>query len=198
MDYLLSESFYRSGGAIEFPHVFEADFAYFKFFAYGHAPGTFFGEDGVWPYLPAGLISVSNPLVNWIGGVGNDALYVSLTNSAGAAQQVIVDLATELTGIPRGFSGAVELVTANGSRSTGAAVNGRVTVNCAGARARRPRHPERGRAAPRAAVRRRGRSWPRQLPRGRHRPRHRLRDRPRDAPGAARRTGLRRLRADRH
>ncbi|QNA93103.1 hypothetical protein [Microbacterium sp. Se63.02b] len=129
MDYLISESFYRSGGAIEFPHVFEADFAYFKFFAYGHAPGTFFGEDGVWPYFPEGLLSLDNPLVNWIGGVGNDALYVSLTNSAGAAQQVTVDLSSELTGLPRSSSTAVEIVAANGSRSTTAAVSGRITVS---------------------------------------------------------------------
>jgi len=128
MDYLISESFYRSAGAIEFPHVFEADFAYFKFFAYGHAPGTFFGEDGVWPYFPEGLIGVDNPLVNWIGGVGNGALYVSLTNSAGTAQQVVVDLSTDLTGLPRSSSTAVEVVAANGARSTSAAQNGRVTV----------------------------------------------------------------------
>ncbi|MEU4017313.1 hypothetical protein AB0E56_18810 [Microbacterium sp. NPDC028030] len=128
MDYLISESFYRSGGAIEFPHVFEADFAYFKFFAYGHAPGTFFGDSGVWPYFPERLISLDNPLVNWIGGIGDDALYVSLTNSAGVAQQVTVDLSSELTGLPRSSSAAVEVVAANGSRSTTASVNGRITV----------------------------------------------------------------------
>lgn len=128
MDYLISESFYRSGGAIEFPHVFEADFAYFKFFAYGHAPGSVFGETGVWPYLPAGLISVGNPLINWIGGVGNDALYISLTNSAGDAQQVVVDVANDLTGLSRGSSCAVEVVAANGSRTTSSLHAGRITV----------------------------------------------------------------------
>ncbi|WP_146114241.1 hypothetical protein [Microbacterium sp. MYb72] len=132
MDYLISESFYRSSGSIDFPHVFEADFAYFKFFAYGHAPGTFFGETGVWPYLPAGLISLDNPLVNWIGGVGNDALYLSLTNSAAGAQQVVVDLSSDLTGIPRGSAPVVELVAADGSRSSVSGHNGRVTVTVPG------------------------------------------------------------------
>lgn len=128
MDYLISESFYRSGGAIDFPHVFEADFAYFKFFAYGHAPGTFFGEGGVWPYFPAGLIALDNPLINWIGGVGNGALYLSLTNSAGTPQQVCIDLSSELTGLPRSAAPAVELVAADGSRSSRSAHTGRITV----------------------------------------------------------------------
>ncbi|MEV4667969.1 NEW3 domain-containing protein [Microbacterium sp. LWO12-1.2] len=129
MDYLISESFYRSAGSIDFPHVFEADFAYFKFFAYGHAPGTFFGEDGVWPYFPAGLIALDNPLINWLAGTGNDSLYISLTNSAGSAQQVVVDLSSDLTGLPRTAAPAVEVVAADGSRSTQAAHNGRITVS---------------------------------------------------------------------
>ncbi|WP_407360271.1 hypothetical protein [Microbacterium sp. LBN7] len=128
MDYLISESFYRSGGSIDFPHVFEADFAYFKFFAYGHAPGTFFGEDGVWPYFPAGLIALDNPLVNWIAGVGNDSLYISLTNSAGTDQQVVVDLATELTGAHRAAALPVEVIAADGSRSNRAARRGQIAV----------------------------------------------------------------------
>ena len=132
MDYLISESFYRSSGSIEFPHVFEADFAYFKFFAYGHAPGSFFGETGVWPYFPAGLIVLDNPLINWIAGVGNGALYISLTNSASDAQQVVVDLAGELTGLPRTAAPAVEVVAADGVRSSQTAVDGRIAVTVPG------------------------------------------------------------------
>lgn len=132
MDYLINESFYRSAGQIDFPHVFEADFAYFKYFAYGHAPGTFFGEDGVWPYFPAGLISLDNPLVNWMTGVGNDALYVSLTNSAADAQFVVVDLTGELTGLTGGDAPAVEVVAADGTRSTQVADRGRIKVRVPG------------------------------------------------------------------
>ena len=132
MDYLISESYYRSAGSIDFPHVFEADFAYFKFFAYGHAPGTFFGEDGVWPYFPAGLIALDNPLVNWIGGTGNDSLYISLTNSAAGAQQVTVDLSSDLTGVARTAAPTVEVVAADGGRTTRTATNGRITVSVPG------------------------------------------------------------------
>ena len=132
MDYLISESFYRSSGKIDFPHAFEADFAYFKFFAYGHAPGTFFGEDGVWPYFPAGLISLDNPLINWMAGVGNEALYVSLTNSSADAQFVVVDLAGELTGLTGSDAPAVEVVAADGTRSSQVAAGGRIKVRVPG------------------------------------------------------------------
>ncbi|MFK4851599.1 hypothetical protein ACI3KT_08195 [Microbacterium sp. ZW T6_19] len=132
MDYLISESYYRSGGRIDFPHVFEADFAYFKFFAYGHAPGTFFGEAGVWPYFPDGLISLDNPLINWIAGASDDALYVSLTNSSAGVQQVVVDLVGDLTGVARSASPVVEVVTADGIRSSATASHGRVSVSVPG------------------------------------------------------------------
>lgn len=132
MDYLINEAFYRSSGSIRFPHVFEADFAYFKFFAHGHAPGEFFGETGVWPYFPAGLICLDNPQINWLAGVGNDALYISLTNSAAGAQQVVVDLVNDLTGIRRSSSPVVESVTADGARSSHIARKGRLAVTVPG------------------------------------------------------------------
>lgn len=96
MDYLFSEHFVRSGGKVSFPGAFEANFVYFKFSVYGHRAGTFYNEDGVWPYLPKGLIKIDNPMINWLTGVGNDSLYVSLTNSAATAQQVTVDVGTTL------------------------------------------------------------------------------------------------------
>lgn len=102
IDYLISEQFVRSGGAISFPSVFESNYVYFKYSVYGHEPGTFYGEDGVWPYFPKGLINVDNPAVNWFTGVGNGSLYVSLTNESATPQQVTVDVATPLTGVRKG------------------------------------------------------------------------------------------------
>ncbi|MFP3786651.1 hypothetical protein, partial [Burkholderia sp. SIMBA_024] len=79
-------------------------------------------------YFPAGLIALDNPLVNWIAGVGNDSLYISLTNSAGTDQQVVVDLATELTGAHRAAALPVEVIAADGSRSNRAARRGQIAV----------------------------------------------------------------------
>ncbi|PZF85742.1 golvesin C-terminal-like domain-containing protein [Jiangella anatolica] len=99
LDYLFSEHYVRSDGRISFPKQFECDFVFFKFSTYGHEPGTFFGEDGVWPYLPEGIVGVDHPQLNWLTGVGNDSLYLSLTNSRDAEVAATVTFDQELTGI---------------------------------------------------------------------------------------------------
>ncbi|WP_154795953.1 NEW3 domain-containing protein [Occultella kanbiaonis] len=130
LDYLFSEHFVRSNGAVDYPRAFEANFVYFKFSTYGHRPGTFYGEDGVWPYFPKGLVEVDNPLVNWLAGVGNDSLYLSLTNSSAQTQTVRIDAANALTGLgpSGGRRNAVELVTPDGARRSRTAVAGQVVV----------------------------------------------------------------------
>ncbi|CAM3329500.1 NEW3 domain-containing protein [Occultella aeris] len=99
IDYLVSEHLVRSDGQIDFPGVHEADYVYFRYTLFGHAPGRFYGEDGVWPWFPRGIVEVDNPAVNWLTGVGNGSLYLSLTNTSGEPQVVVVSLATDLLGL---------------------------------------------------------------------------------------------------
>lgn len=115
VDYLISEHMMRSGGQIDFPGVHEADYVYFRFTLFGHAPGSFYGEDCVWPWFPRGIVEVDNPAVNWLTAVGNGSLYVSLTNTTGIAQQVTVDLATDLTGLGADQMIVVETLSSSGS-----------------------------------------------------------------------------------
>ncbi|WP_420114975.1 NEW3 domain-containing protein [Pseudactinotalea sp.] len=115
IDYLISEHMVRSGGQITFPGVHEADYVYFRYTLFGHAPGSVYGEDGVWPWFPRGIIEVDNPAVNWLTGVGNDSLYVSLVNSTDAAQTVIVSLATDLLGLDATDVVAIERLSESGS-----------------------------------------------------------------------------------
>ncbi len=98
INHLLSEAYAKSGGEIDFPRFFEANHAYFDFDLYGHRPGRFHGEDGVWPWFPKGLLSQDNPMVNWISGVGNGHLYVALTNTSGRPQRATVALGPDLSG----------------------------------------------------------------------------------------------------
>ncbi len=99
IDYLFAEHHARSDGLVSFPGAHEADYVFFVFDVYGHAPGTFHGEDGVWPWFPAGIITLDNPAINWLTGVGNDSLYISLTNSSPVDQQVTINLVSPITGI---------------------------------------------------------------------------------------------------
>lgn len=128
IDYLISEHVARTGGRISFPREFEINYVFFRYYVYGHAPGTFHGEDGVWPYLPKGLVTLDNHQINWIGGVGNDSLYLSLTNESDGLEVVTVDFATEVSGIGRHQRLSVERVAADGKRSTTTLQRGRATV----------------------------------------------------------------------
>ncbi|WP_157988013.1 golvesin C-terminal-like domain-containing protein [Jiangella endophytica] len=110
LDYLITEHHTRSGGAIDFPRQFETNYVFFKYSTYGHAPGTFYGEDGVWPYFPKGIVSVDNPQVNWLTAVGNGSLYISLTNESETAERVTVDVATPVTGLARRDAKRVEVL----------------------------------------------------------------------------------------
>jgi hypothetical protein len=99
IDFLVSEHVTRSGGKISFPAEYEADYVFFRFHTYGHEPGVFYGDDKVWLYMPKGVVSVDNPLVNWIVAEGNGALYLSLTNTSDQPQRVTVSFDADKTGI---------------------------------------------------------------------------------------------------
>lgn len=118
IDYLISEHMVRSDGQIWFPGVHEADYVYFRYTLFGHAPGSVYGEDGVWPWFPRGIIEVDNPAVNWLTGVGNDSVYVSLANTTDATQTVTVSLATDLLGLQATDLVDVEMVSESGSPTT--------------------------------------------------------------------------------
>ncbi|TDD26813.1 hypothetical protein E1218_12200 [Kribbella turkmenica] len=118
MDYLFTEQWHRSGGRIDFPAAFETDYVYFKYHVYGHQPGTFYGEGGVRPFLPRGIVHVSDPQLNWVTGYGNDSLYLSLTNENDRAAQAVVRFDPTISGIRPHRAYQVETIADNGQRQT--------------------------------------------------------------------------------
>lgn len=92
IDYLVAEHETRSDGRISFPAAFEENFVWFRFRTYGHEPGTFYGDDDVWPWLPRDAVSLDTHLVNWLAGRrgAGDRFYLSLTNSASEPTPVTV------------------------------------------------------------------------------------------------------------
>ncbi|WP_157988012.1 golvesin C-terminal-like domain-containing protein [Jiangella endophytica] len=128
LDYLITEHLTRSGGAIDFPRQFETNYVFFKYSTFGHAPGTFHGEDGVWPYFPKGLVVLDNPQVNWLTAVGNGSLYISLTNESDADERVTIDVATAGTGLPRRARNRVEVLSGEVLHGAATLRGGRLTT----------------------------------------------------------------------
>jgi hypothetical protein len=82
VDYLITEHETRSDGNIRFPAAFEQNYVWFAFRVFGHRPGSFYGYDGVWLWMPRGIVSTDNPQVNWIAAEGGGRFFVSLTNES--------------------------------------------------------------------------------------------------------------------
>ncbi len=105
IDYLMADAEYRSGGAIEFPHAFTDSGAYFRGRLFGHAAGTFYGDTGVRPWLPKGLVTLTGldaSQLNWIAGYGNGRLYLAFANQAPRAMQVTLTLNGARVAVPPG------------------------------------------------------------------------------------------------
>ena len=91
IDFLVSDAFERSGCAIDFPALRAAGSS-FRVRIYGGGPGKFYGDQGVYLWLPHGLITTDNRQVDWLAGHGNGQLYLALWNQSFKAETVVVTI----------------------------------------------------------------------------------------------------------
>ncbi|MBZ2197183.1 golvesin C-terminal-like domain-containing protein [Occultella gossypii] len=128
LDYLLSEHFVRSGGMVAFPREFETNYVFFKFSVYGHRPGTFYGEEGVWPYFPRGIVTLNNHRLNWLTGVGNDNLYLSVTNTSARVEAGVVTFDPDLSGVDARRDYEVDVIADGGAPRRRRVMRGRLPI----------------------------------------------------------------------
>jgi len=91
IDFLVSDGYERSKTAIDFPAV-RATGSAFRTRIYGSAPGKFYGDSGVYLWLPRGLVKTDNRQIDWLAGHGNDNLYLALWNQSYKAETVTVTI----------------------------------------------------------------------------------------------------------
>ncbi|MCX7008596.1 MAG: hypothetical protein NTY53_15315 [Kiritimatiellaeota bacterium] len=77
LDFLVSDAFDRSGGAIDFPAESAAG-SNFRVRVYGARPGRFCGDDGVRLWLPRALVTCDNRQFDWLASYGNGQFYLAL------------------------------------------------------------------------------------------------------------------------
>jgi hypothetical protein len=82
IDFLVSDFYERSEGAIHFPAQYSSTSAYFRGQVYGDRPGTFYGHSPVRLWLPKALVTIDNIQVNYLAGYGNGKLYLAFSNSS--------------------------------------------------------------------------------------------------------------------
>ena len=82
LDYLVTETFVRSDGKIDFPNQFIEGYAYMQAKFYGNMTGRFYDADDAILWMPKELLAIDNPEVNYIAARGGDALHLALMNES--------------------------------------------------------------------------------------------------------------------
>lgn len=82
LDYLVTDAFVRSEGAIHFPSEYIEGYAYLQNKFYGHTPGSFYGEEGVNLWMPEKLLEVENLELNYVSGYKGNDLYIAFANQS--------------------------------------------------------------------------------------------------------------------
>ncbi len=82
LDYLVTDVFVRSDGAIDFPSQYIEGYAYLQNKMYGALPGKFYGDTGVSLWMPRELLTTDQVELNYIAGRKDDNLYLAFTNQS--------------------------------------------------------------------------------------------------------------------
>ncbi|HHV44504.1 MAG TPA: hypothetical protein GXX57_07550 [Firmicutes bacterium] len=99
IDFLVAEAEYRSQNQIQFPWVRQDGYAWFSSRFYGHAPGTFYGHDGVWLWLNRDALSISDPAINYLMGHNTNQWFLMLMNEADEERTVELSWDPEILGL---------------------------------------------------------------------------------------------------
>ncbi len=84
LDYLVTDAFVRSKGAIDFPSEFIEGYAYLQSKFYGHKPGKFYGKKAsLW--MPENLVKSSSVELNYVSARGDGSLLVAFMNQSNEA-----------------------------------------------------------------------------------------------------------------
>src|SRR5690606_4128865 len=80
-DFLISDTYLRSDGSIDFPSAYSGGYAFLTSKVYGHLPGKVYNDEGVYPWIPKHAFAVIDPSLNYVLGRAETDTYVILMNT---------------------------------------------------------------------------------------------------------------------
>jgi hypothetical protein len=90
LDYLVTDAFAKSDGAIDFPSRFIEGYAYLQSKFYGDRPGMFYGRDDALLWMPRALLRTGSEQINYLAARGGDRLYLAFKNQS--AEEIKTDV----------------------------------------------------------------------------------------------------------
>lgn len=103
LDFLVSDAFHRSRGAIDFPGR-PMPGTSFRVRVYGDRPGRFYGDENVQLWLPRRLVTSDHRQFDYLAGYGNGKLYLAFWSQSFSEETLTVALdpaRVDLTGVTR-------------------------------------------------------------------------------------------------
>ena len=82
LDYLVTDAFVRSKGAIDFPAEYIEGYAYLQSKMYGARTGKFYSANNVKLWMPGSLLQTDNIELNYVSARKSDTLFLAFTNQS--------------------------------------------------------------------------------------------------------------------
>jgi hypothetical protein len=82
LDYLVSDVYAKSSGAIMFPSRYAEGYGYLQQKIYGDRPGNVYEVDGLYLWMPRGVVQVEHQELNYVVARGENQVAIALTNQS--------------------------------------------------------------------------------------------------------------------
>ncbi len=128
LDYLVSDAFDRSNGAIDFPSRFVEGYAYLYGKAYGDRPGHFYDDQNVWLWMPRGVLQIDNVQASYVTATGNGNFYAVLKNQSDRPIEVEVQVNADIVSEAAARSYPVRIWKDNEAAPAGELADGKIRV----------------------------------------------------------------------
>ena len=96
LDYLVSDAYAKSRGAVDFPSRYVEGYGYLQQKVYGDRPGRVYGVDGLTLWMPRGVAQVEHAELNYIVARGDNRVAIVFTNQSKTPVRSRVQLNPEL------------------------------------------------------------------------------------------------------
>ncbi len=126
-DFLINQTFASSNMNIHFPSLRQNGYAYFNSNQYGHAPGKFYEEEGMWPWLSEDTVLPDSIQINWMAARKEGVMGIAFMNEDHVDTTTTVTLGDKVPG-GKTFTGTAVLYDENGTIGTVDVANGAFTL----------------------------------------------------------------------